>query len=529
MTCPPTCLYRISQSISVSTSPSTMPGLAPSNVVIIHPDLGIGGAERLIIDVALALQNRGHRVTIYTSHRDKAHCFDEARDGTLDVRVRGNTIFPAHVFGRLHILMAALRQLHLTVSLLAELAARNRPQHSKPGKDRGARAEDDDRDDVFIVDQLPACVPILKSLGQPRKSRRQRILFYCHFPDQLLARRDEGGSLLRLAKLLYRFPFDWFEGWAMSASDRVVANSNFSRGVVRSVFGTQRLGDVDVIYPCVDTNAGVAMPETKPAEPLWGGKKILLSINRFERKKDMGLAIRAYHGLGAEKRKGTRLVIAGELCPYLLGTGNALTECYSGGYDNRVQENVQYHRELDDLATALGLRTATSQTVVSALSIPDDIDVLFLLSVPTAFKNTLLAQSKLLLYTPVNEHFGIVPVEAMLHGLPVLASNTGGPLETIVEGETGWLRDAHAIDEWTAVVDKALYAMSEKDIERMAAAGRARAEREFSLTAMGDRLEEEISTMLSAERRPFHGWQQVFLVLALFGVFCAITAAITLR
>jgi alpha-1,3/alpha-1,6-mannosyltransferase len=287
-----------------------MSGLAPSNVVIIHPDLGIGGAERLIIDVALALQNRGHRVTIYTSYRDKAHCFDEARDGTLDVRVRGDTIFPAHIFGRLHILMASLRQLHLTFSLLTELGSRDAPSQQSE-KDQSSNAEEI-RDDIFIVDQLPACVPILKTFGQPRKSRTQRILFYCHFPDQLLARRNEGGSLLRLAKLLYRFPFDWFEGWAMSASDRVVANSNFSRGVVHSVFGTDRLGDVDVVYPCVDTNTGLAAPQTKPAEALWGGKKILLSVNRFERKKDMALAIRAYNGLGAKKRKGTRLVIAGK-------------------------------------------------------------------------------------------------------------------------------------------------------------------------------------------------------------------------
>jgi alpha-1,3/alpha-1,6-mannosyltransferase len=202
---------------------------------------------------------------------------------------------------------------------------------------------------------------------------------------------------------------------------------------------------------------------------------------------------------------------------------------HAGGYDNRVQENVQYHQELDDLAKSFGLETATAKTVVSALSIPDSIDVLFLLSVPTTFKNTLLAQSKLLLYTPINEHFGIVPVEAMLAGLPVLASNTGGPLETIVEGETGWLRDAHAVDEWTAVMDRVLYGMSQKDVERMAAAGKVRAEREFSLTAMGDRLEEEISTMLTAERRPFHGWQQVLVMLALSGAVLAIMAALLLR
>lgn len=285
-------------------------GLQRSNVTIIHPDLGIGGAERLIIDVALALQNRGHRVTIYTSHRDKAHCFDEARDGTLDVRVRGNTLFPAHVCGRLHILMAALRQVHLTVSLLGELGTRGTPETTTTTTD-----DEEDGDDIFIVDQLPACVPFLKSFGRPRQSRRQRILFYCHFPDQLLARRDEGGSLLRLAKALYRFPFDWFEGWAMSASDRVVANSRFSRGVVRDVFGSDKLGDVEVVYPCVDMDSAVSMPEKAEDDPLWDGKKILLSINRFERKKDMALAIRAYNGLGAEKRKGTRLVIAGKnLC-----------------------------------------------------------------------------------------------------------------------------------------------------------------------------------------------------------------------
>ena len=63
------------------------------DIAFVHPDLGIGirtfllvadvagGAERLVIDAAVGLQERGHRVTIYTSHCDKNHCFDEARDG----------------------------------------------------------------------------------------------------------------------------------------------------------------------------------------------------------------------------------------------------------------------------------------------------------------------------------------------------------------------------------------------------------------------------------------------------------------
>ena len=51
------------------------------NIIFFHPDLGIGGAERLVIDAAVGLQNLGHKVVIFTSHCDPSHCFDEARDG----------------------------------------------------------------------------------------------------------------------------------------------------------------------------------------------------------------------------------------------------------------------------------------------------------------------------------------------------------------------------------------------------------------------------------------------------------------
>ena len=51
------------------------------DIWFIHPDLGIGGAERLVVDAAVGLQQLGHRVTILTSHCDKSHCFDEVRDG----------------------------------------------------------------------------------------------------------------------------------------------------------------------------------------------------------------------------------------------------------------------------------------------------------------------------------------------------------------------------------------------------------------------------------------------------------------
>ena len=52
-----------------------------------------------------------------------------------------------------------------------------------------------------------------------------------------------------------------------------------------------------------------------------------------------------------------------------------------------------------------------------------------------------------LLYTPENEHFGIVPVEGMYMKLPVLACKSGGPTESIIDGETGFLLNSDE-KEW---------------------------------------------------------------------------------
>lgn len=50
-------------------------------IAFIHPDLGIGGAERLVVDAAVGLQNLGHDVEILTSWHDPNHCFEPTRDG----------------------------------------------------------------------------------------------------------------------------------------------------------------------------------------------------------------------------------------------------------------------------------------------------------------------------------------------------------------------------------------------------------------------------------------------------------------
>ncbi|KAK0740605.1 hypothetical protein B0T18DRAFT_449188 [Schizothecium vesticola] len=351
--------------------------LQKKTIVILHPDLGIGGAERLVVDAAVGLQKRGHKVVIFTSHCDPSHCFDEARDGTLDVRVYGNTLVPPTLLGRFAILCAILRQLHLILHIAlftSELA------HLSPS--------------AFFVDQLSAGLPLLRLLLP-----RVPILFYCHFPDLLLAR----GRSSRL-KRLYRLPFDLLEEHSMRSAAAIAVNSSFTKSIVTRTW-----------------------PSLAASHPL----RILLSINRFERKKDIGLALRAFAALPAPLRAKAKLILA-------------------GGYDPRVTENVSYHAELVALATDLGLASATAKTVITALSPAHRaVDVLFLLSVPGALKERLLRSATLLVYTPKGEHFGIVPLEAMLAGVPVLAARDGGPVETVVDGETGWLRAPGEVGEWS--------------------------------------------------------------------------------
>ena len=61
----------------------------------------------------------------------------------------------------------------------------------------------------------------------------------------------------------------------------------------------------------------------------------------------------------------------------------------------------------------------------------------------------------MLLYTPENEHFGRVPLEGMYNGCVVIACNSGGPTESIVHSETGFLLPPEA-EEWAKKVEEVI-------------------------------------------------------------------------
>ena len=80
------------------------------------------------------------------------------------------------------------------------------------------------------------------------------------------------------------------------------------------------------------------------------------------------------------------------------------------------------------------------------------------------------------------ESYGMVNIEAMASGKPVVSTNKGGPSETVADGVTGYLvppGDAAGLAlQVIALLENVALRL------RMGAAGRARVEQLFSVTAM---------------------------------------------
>jgi alpha-1,3/alpha-1,6-mannosyltransferase len=388
----------------------------PNTVSFIHLDLGIGGAENLVINAAKGLQKKGHNVTIYTSHHDPSRAFKETIDGTIKVVVYGSWI-PRQIFGRFTILLSTVRMIYICIMMLinSQLA------------------------DVVFTDQVSSINPIVRLFGLAKS----KLIFYCHYPDVLLC--TIRGSIFKRA---YRVPFDFLEQYTTSVCDVLLVNSEFTAETLRSTFPNIQQ-KVRVLYPPIDTES--AVKGNLPSE--LEDKKYFLSLNRYERKKDLGLVIESFADFLKSKQ---------------LKTGSPVL-VIAGGYDPRLVENVEYYKELVDLANQRGVL----DKVVFIKNVSDDI------------RQSLLERAMGVVYSPQGEHFGIVPCEAMSAGTPVIAWNNGGPKESIVNGSTGYL--CNKKEEFAKSMVK-IAGLKPEEILAMSQRCKKRIVDNFSLRAFTDRL-----------------------------------------
>lgn len=393
-------------------------------VAFVHPDLGIGGAERLIVDAAVALKTKDHHVEIFTAHHDPNHCFEQTKDGTLKVTCVGDWL-PRSCCNKCYAVFAYIRMLYVAFFLLS----------------RHYFSDREDRFDVFICDQISACIPVLRWTGA-------KVIFYCHFPDKLLTPHD---SCLKKA---YRWPVDALEEYTTGRAHQVLVNSKFTSAVFHLAFRSLLRIQPVILYPSINFASFSHTPENVSNLFPPSVKCVFLSINRYERKKNLSLAIKAFaealRELGALERPKMHLVMA-------------------GGYDERVIENKEYYLELRQLTQSLEVND----------------NVTFIRSCSEGQKAGLLDSCRALIYTPSDEHFGICPLEAMFARRPVVAVNSGGPLETVVDGKTGFLCEPTAKEFAKKMVF--LYQNRGSSME-MGLAGREHIMASFSFRAFTEKL-----------------------------------------
>jgi phosphatidylinositol alpha-1,6-mannosyltransferase len=93
------------------------------------------------------------------------------------------------------------------------------------------------------------------------------------------------------------------------------------------------------------------------------------------------------------------------------------------------------------------------------------------------------------------EGFGIVYLEAAVHGVPSVAGNAGGAVDAVIDGETGLLVDAA---DPAAVAGALVRLLQDEDLRRrLGTAARARA-REFAWPRIADRVDELLWSVTAA-------------------------------
>lgn len=215
----------------------------------------------------------------------------------------------------------------------------------------------------------------------------------------------------------------WYNA-VMTRGDLVIANSDYTRDHVLAEHG-------------VDPDRMVSIPrgiDLDRFNPSW------VTADRLE-------AQRRAWGIAPDDRR-TRFLLAGRLTRIKGHTTiiEAARRMKAEGHDDFLilftgddQGRTGYGAELVKAIADAGL---TDQIRITGHC--DDM--------PAAY----LVADVAILPTTVPESFGRTAVEPQAMGRPVIASNHGGTVETVVDGVTGWLATPGDVVAWAAAMTKAL-------------------------------------------------------------------------
>jgi glycosyltransferase involved in cell wall biosynthesis len=230
---------------------------------------------------------------------------------------------------------------------------------------------------------------------------RTASVYYCHEPPRALYERHGHaalGATRRAAILnrvdplipLYRSTARRLDREASRASRVMLVNSRYMQETVKRIYGR----DSQVSYHGVDTRLFYPRSNVRRGEDV-------LSVGAIQPHKGFGFLIESLSVVSEALRPRLRLI----------------------GNEQHPEERAQ----LEKLAAQVGVDLVIETKVTEEILIQR------------------YNEAALVAYTPHNEPFGLVPLEAMACGTPVVAVAEGGVRESVVHGVTGLLteRDCH--------------------------------------------------------------------------------------
>jgi glycosyltransferase involved in cell wall biosynthesis/GT2 family glycosyltransferase len=163
----------------------------------------------------------------------------------------------------------------------------------------------------------------------------------------------------------------------------------------------RRLAVIPLGLPSVDR-----IPFRQVRTPISEGTRFLY-IGRFEARKGVLELAEAFARVGRQDAKATLWIVGADNSAndgFAARTGKSYIQAMYDLWGENVRERVHFFGKVDDAA-----------------------------------KNYLLSACDILVAPSLYESFGLMYVEAMRAGKPVIGSNTGGIPEVVVDGETGFL------------------------------------------------------------------------------------------
>jgi glycosyltransferase involved in cell wall biosynthesis len=278
--------------------------------------------------------------------------------------------------------------------------------------------------DVIIISATGAYFPNLINKS------KAKLICYCHTPPRYLyglptARNFTKNKIIYTIFKFLNFFLRKLDFKSSQNVDQFIANSQTTADRIKKFYKRDSI----IINPPVD------LPNIK--------NKAALS------REDVDLSTGGFYLAGGRLARAKRYDIAIKACNQL----NLKLKIFGRDF-------AGYSQELKDISSE---------------------NIEFLGEVTQSQKDQLYSQAKAFIFCSDNEDFGIVPVESMAYGCPVIAYKSGGVTETVIENKTGVFFDqltekscAAAIKKFEKLtinsqdcINRAQYFSKEKFIEKI--------------------------------------------------------------